>query len=138
MCVCFQGTWERAVPVAGLSCLQSHTFASMDLPSAAQVVQGRRVLKMKLSQQSLNIAEIVFFFSSLQFFFHSFFPNALPSNIPGSVGACHVRLFLTAQRITVAGTKDSDGGEVVPRGLEKKEMEFRLVASKKKILPQKR
>lgn len=65
---------------------------------------------------------------------HSFFPNLLPSQIPGSVGECHVKLFLTAQRITVAGTKDSDGGEAVPRGLEKKEMEFRLVASKKILL----
>lgn len=44
-----------------------------------------------------------------------------------------MKLFLTAQRITVAGTKDSDGGEAVPRGLEKKEMEFRLVASKKNL-----
>lgn len=44
-----------------------------------------------------------------------------------------MKLFLTAQRITVAGTKDSDGREVVPRGLEKKEMEFRLVTSKKNL-----
>lgn len=73
-------------------------------------------------------------FSSQFFLSHSFFPNPRPSQIPGSVGECHVKLFLTAQRITVAGTKDSDGGEAVPRDLEKKEMEFRLVASKKILL----
>lgn len=49
-----------------------------------------------------------------------------------------MKLFLTAQRITVAGTKDSDGGEVVPGDPEKKETEFRLVASKKILKREKR
>lgn len=48
MSVRFQGTWDRAGSVAGLSCLDSHTFASMDLPSLAQLVHGM-TWRMKLS-----------------------------------------------------------------------------------------
>lgn len=43
-------------------------------------------------------------------FSHSF-PNLLPLQIPNSVGKCHVKLFLTDQRITVARIKDMAGGE---------------------------
>lgn len=48
-----------------------------------------------------------------------------------------MKLSLTDQSITVAGTKDVDRGRAVPKGPEEKEMEFSLVASKK-ILPWKR
>lgn len=68
MFVLLQGTWDRAGSVAGLSCLDSHAFASVDLPSFAQVVHGMTWGWSFLSIQSHNIAESVGFFSSIFFF----------------------------------------------------------------------
>lgn len=59
-------------------------------------------------------------FPPFKLFLSHSFPNLLPLQIPDSVGECHVKLFLTDWRITVAGTKDIDGGEQSQGALRRK------------------
>jgi len=72
------------------------------------------------SRQAYNITEKVGFFPSNDFFFFFSFPNQLPWQIPDSFGEHHAKLFLTDQRITVAGTKDIDEGEQSQGALRRK------------------
>lgn len=75
---------------------------------------------MFLEDRLATLLRKVAFFIKMDFFPHSSFPNVLPLQIPDSVGGCHVKLFLTDQRITVAGTKEIDEGERSQGALRRK------------------